>query len=314
MSRLSIELPGLSLKNPIMPASGCFGFGKEYANFYDLSVLGAIMIKATTVEPRFGNSTPRVAETSSGMLNAIGLQNPGLQKVVSEELPWLEKYDTPIIANVAGSVVEDYVEVAKEISKAKNVHALELNISCPNVKTGGIAFGTIPEIAADVTRKVKEVSEVPVYVKLSPNVSNIVEMAKAVEGAGADGLTMINTLLGMRLDLKTGKPTLANRTGGLSGPAIKPVAIRMIHEVSQVVSIPIIGMGGVQSAEDVIEFLYAGASAVAVGTANFVDPLVCPTIIEELPVLLDQLGINHISDCIGRSWNKQCHNVLLSSR
>lgn len=312
MSRLSIELPGLSLKNPIMPASGCFGFGKEYAKLYDLSKLGAIMIKATTVEPRFGNPTPRVAETSSGMLNAIGLQNPGLQKVMSEELPWLEQYDTPIIANVAGSVVEDYIEVAKEISKAKNVHALELNISCPNVKTGGIAFGTIPEVAADVTRKVKEVSEVPVYVKLSPNVSNIVEMAKAVDAAGADGLTMINTLLGMRLDLKTGIPILANRSGGLSGPAIKPVAIRMIYEVSQQVSIPIIGMGGVQSAEDVIEYFYAGASAVAVGTQNFVDPLVCPTIIEELPQLLDELGIDHISECIGRSWNKPCNVQLLS--
>jgi dihydroorotate dehydrogenase (NAD+) catalytic subunit len=313
MSRLSIELPGLSLKNPIMPASGCFGFGKEYAKFYDLNVLGAIMIKATTVEPRFGNPTPRVAETSSGMLNAIGLQNPGLHKVVTEELAWLEQYDTPIIANVAGSIVEEYVQIAKEISKAKNVHAIELNISCPNVKTGGIAFGTIPEVAADVTRRVKDVSDVPVYVKLSPNVSNIVDMAKAVEAAGADGLTMINTLLGMRLDLKTGKPILANRSGGLSGPAIKPVAIRMIHEVSQQVSIPIIGMGGVQTAEDVIEYYYAGASAVAVGTANFVDPLVCPTIIEELPRLLDELGYDHISECIGRSWNKQC-NVHLSSR
>jgi dihydroorotate dehydrogenase (NAD+) catalytic subunit len=313
MSRLSIELPGLSLKNPIMPASGCFGFGKEYAKFYDLNVLGAIMIKATTVEPRFGNPTPRVAETSSGMLNAIGLQNPGLHKVVTEELAWLEQYDTPIIANVAGSIVEEYVQIAKEISKAKNVHAIELNISCPNVKTGGIAFGTIPEVAADVTRRVKDVSDVPVYVKLSPNVSNIVDMAKAVEAAGADGLTMINTLLGMRLDLKTGKPILANRSGGLSGPAIKPVAIRMIHEVSQQVSIPIIGMGGVQTAEDVIEYYYAGASAVAVGTANFVDPLVCPTIIEELPRLLDELGYDHISECIGRSWNKPC-NVHLSSR
>jgi dihydroorotate dehydrogenase (NAD+) catalytic subunit len=313
MSGLSMKLPGLSLKNPIMPASGCFGFGKEYAKFYDLNVLGAIMIKATTVEPRFGNPTPRVAETSSGMLNAIGLQNPGLHKVITEELAWLEQYDTPIIANVAGSIVEDYVQVAKEISKAKNVHALELNISCPNVKTGGIAFGTIPEVAADVTRKVKEVSDVPVYVKLSPNVSNIVDMAKAVEAAGADGLTMINTLLGMRLDLKTGKPILANRSGGLSGPAIKPVSIRMIHEVSQQVSIPIIGMGGVQTAEDVIEYYYAGASAVAVGTANFVDPFVCPTIIKELPRLLDELGYDHISECIGRSWNKSC-NVHLSSR
>jgi dihydroorotate dehydrogenase (NAD+) catalytic subunit len=304
MSRLNIELPGLKLKNPIMPASGCFGFGKEYSQFYDLSKLGAIMIKATTVEPRFGNPTPRVAETSAGMLNAIGLQNPGLEKVVREELPWLSQYDVPIIANVAGSLEEDYVEVARTISKASNVHALELNISCPNVKTGGIAFGTIPEVAKQLTRKVKEVSDVPVYVKLSPNVTNIVDMAKAVEAGGADGLTMINTLVGMRMDLKTGKPILANRTGGLSGPAIKPVAIRMIYEVSQAVNIPIIGMGGIESAEDVVEFFYAGASAVAVGTANFVDPFVCPTIIEELPLLLDKLGYEHISECRGRSWQE----------
>lgn len=304
MSRLNIQLPGLNLKNPIMPASGCFGFGREYSQFYDLSKLGAIMIKATTVEPRFGNPTPRVAETSSGMLNAIGLQNPGLEKVLSNELPWLSQYDVPIIANVAGSLEEDYIEVAEHISKAANVHALELNISCPNVKTGGIAFGTIPEVAKQLTRKVKEVSEVPVYVKLSPNVTNIVEMAKAVEDGGADGLTMINTLVGMRLDLKTGKPILANRTGGLSGPAIKPVALRMIYEVSQAVNIPIIGMGGIESAEDVIEFFYAGASAVAVGTANFVDPFVCPAIIDELPMLLDQLGYEHISECRGRSWQE----------
>jgi dihydroorotate dehydrogenase (NAD+) catalytic subunit len=302
MSRLDVVLPGLNLKNPIMPASGCFGFGLEYSGFYDLSVLGAIMIKATTVEQRFGNPSPRVAETHAGMLNAIGLQNPGLEKVLGEELPRLSQYDVPIIANVAGSIEEDYVTVAKEISKAPNVHALELNISCPNVKTGGIAFGTIPEVAKQLTRKVKEVSDVPVYVKLSPNVTNIVEMAKAVEDGGADGLTMINTLVGMRLDLKTGKPILANRTGGLSGPAVKPVAIRMIYEVSQAVSIPIIGMGGIQSAEDVIEFFYAGASAVAVGTANFVDPFVCPTIIEELPILLDKLGYEHINECKGRSW------------
>jgi dihydroorotate dehydrogenase (NAD+) catalytic subunit len=304
MSRLNIQLPGLNLKNPIMPASGCFGFGREYSQFYDLSKLGAIMIKATTVEPRFGNPTPRVAETSSGMLNAIGLQNPGLEKVLSNELPWLSQYDVPIIANVAGSLEEDYIEVAEQISKVSNVHALELNISCPNVKTGGIAFGTIPEVAKQLTRKVKEVSEVPVYVKLSPNVTNIVEMAKAVEDGGADGLTMINTLVGMRLDLKTGKPILANRTGGLSGPAIKPVALRMIYEVSQAVNIPIIGMGGIESAEDVIEFFYAGASAVAVGTANFVDPFVCPAIIDELPSLLDQLGYEHISECRGRSWQE----------
>lgn len=302
MSRLNIELPGLSLKNPIMPASGCFGFGKEYANFYDLSILGSIMIKATTVETRFGNPTPRVAETHAGMLNAIGLQNPGLDHVMNNELKWLEQFDLPIIANVAGSTEEDYVEVAKKISTASNVAALELNISCPNVKEGGIAFGTDPETAKRLTKKVKEVSEVPVYVKLSPNVTNIVEMAKAVESGGADGLTMINTLLGMRLDLKTAKPVLANKTGGLSGPAIKPVAIRMVYEVSQQVKIPIIGMGGVTNAEDVIEFLYAGASAVAVGTANFVDPFVCPTIIEQLPTLLDELGFEHISECIGRSW------------
>jgi dihydroorotate dehydrogenase (NAD+) catalytic subunit len=304
LNKLNIELPGLKLKNPIMPASGCFGFGREYSQFYDLSTLGAIMIKATTVEPRFGNPTPRVAETAAGMLNAIGLQNPGLEKVLEVELPWLTQYDVPIIANVAGSLEEDYIAVAGAISKAPNVQALELNISCPNVKTGGIAFGTIPEVAKQLTRKVKEVSEVPVYVKLSPNVTNIVEMAKAVEAGGADGLTMINTLVGMRLDLKTGKPILANRTGGLSGPAVKPVAIRMIYEVSQAVSIPIIGMGGVESAEDVIEFFYAGASAVAVGTANFVDPFVCPTIIEELPVLLEKLGFEHIRECQGRSWRQ----------
>jgi dihydroorotate dehydrogenase (NAD+) catalytic subunit len=302
MSMLDVNLPGLKLKNPIMPASGCFGFGREYSQFFDLSGLGAIMIKATTVEPRFGNPTPRVAETSAGMLNAIGLQNPGLKKVFSEELPWLDQFDVPIIANIAGSTEEDYVAVAAEISKAPNVHALELNISCPNVKEGGITFGTIPEVAKDLTKKVKEVSEVPVYVKLSPNVTDIVEMAKAVEAGGADGLTMINTLVGMRIDLKTGRPVIANKTGGLSGPAIKPVAIRMIHEVSQQVNIPIIGMGGIQSAEDVIEYFYAGASAVAVGTANFVDPLVCPTIIEELPELLKELGYDHISECMGRSW------------
>ncbi len=302
MSSLQISLPGLQLKNPVMPASGCFGFGREFSQLYPLSLLGAIMIKATTLEPRFGNPTPRVAETNAGMLNAIGLQNPGLDKVMNEELPWLQQFDVPIIANIAGSVEEDYVHVAREISKAPNVHALELNISCPNVKTGGMAFGTIPEVAKNLTKKVKEVSEVPVYVKLSPNVTNIVEMAKAVEDGGADGLTMINTLLGMSLDLKTGKPILGNKTGGLSGPAIKPVAIRMIYEVSQQVQLPIIGMGGIQTAEDVIEYFYAGASAVAVGTANFIDPFVCPTMIAELPELLTKLGYDHISECTGRSW------------
>ncbi|MBU5208387.1 dihydroorotate dehydrogenase [Bacillus safensis] len=308
---LNVELPGLSLKNPIIPASGCFGFGREFASLYDLSLLGGIMIKATTLEPRFGNPTPRVAETGAGMLNAIGLQNPGLKGVLENELPWLEQFDTPIIANVAGSQVDDYVEVAKQISQAKNVHALELNISCPNVKTGGIAFGTDPNMAASLTKAVKEVSSVPVYVKLSPNVANIVEIAQAIEAAGADGLTMINTLIGMRLDLKTGKPILANKTGGLSGPAVKPVAVRMVHEVSQAVSIPIIGMGGVQSAEDVLEFLLAGASAVAVGTANFVNPFICPEIIQELPNVLAAYGYSSVEECIGRSWK---HEALAHHR
>jgi len=304
MSRLHVELPGLSLKNPVMPASGCFGFGREFSQLYDLSKLGAIMIKATTEEPRFGNPTPRVAETPGGMLNAIGLQNPGLEKVMENELPWLSQYDVPIIANVAGSQMEDYVKVAETISRAENVHALELNISCPNVKTGGIAFGTIPETAKELTKRVKEVSEVPVYVKLSPNVSNIVEMAKAVEDGGADGLTMINTLIGMRIDLKTAKPILANKTGGLSGPAVKPVAIRMIYEVSQQVNIPIIGMGGISTVEDIIEFYYAGASAVAIGTANFVDPFICPTLIDQLDAYLEMHGVNHISELTGRSWER----------
>lgn len=302
MNRLQVELPGLSMKNPIMPASGCFGFGKEYANYYDLSKLGAIAIKATTVETRFGNPTPRVAETPGGMLNAIGLQNPGLASVRSNELPWLESYDVPIVANIAGSTIEDYIEVAKQVSLTPNVKALELNISCPNVKEGGIAFGTNPQVAANLTKLVKEVSSVPVYVKLSPNVTDIVEMAVAVEEAGADGLAMINTLLGMRIDIRKRKPVLANGFGGLSGPAIKPVAIRMIHQVSQAVSIPIIGMGGIMNAEDVVEFFLAGASAVAVGTANFIDPFVCPKIIDELPSLLDELHISHINELKGASW------------
>lgn len=301
MNRLSVELPGLSLKNPIMPASGCFGFGREYARLYDLSSLGAIMIKATTVETRLGNATPRVAETASGMLNAIGLQNPGLEKVMDEELVWLEQYNTPIIANVAGTLTEDYVEVAKRISKARNVHALELNISCPNVKCGGITFGTDPAVAAELTAAVKAVSEVPVYVKLSPNVTDIGEIARAVEAAGADGITMINTLIGMRLDTRTGKPVIANGTGGLSGPAVKPVALRMVYEVAKQVSIPIIGMGGISSVDDVIDFMSAGASAVAVGTANFVDPFICPSIIEQLPEKLNWLGLSHVSELTGRS-------------
>ncbi|MFC7363723.1 MULTISPECIES: dihydroorotate dehydrogenase [Bhargavaea] len=301
MNRLQVELPGLSLKNPIMPASGCFGFGKEYAQLYDLSKLGAIMVKATTLEPRFGNPTPRVAETPAGMLNAIGLQNPGLEKVVTEELPWLEQYDVPIIANVAGSETEDYVAVAERISEAPNVHALELNISCPNVKCGGITFGTDPKIAGELTRAVKAVSSVPVYVKLSPNVTDVTEIARAVEAGGADGLTLINTLVGMRFDPRTGRPVIANGTGGLSGPAVKPVALRMVYEVSRSVSIPVIGMGGISDVDDVINFMSAGASAVAVGTANFVDHFVCPKLIDVLPDRLDELGIGNITELIGRS-------------
>lgn len=299
MNRLAMKLPGLDLKNPIIPASGCFGFGREFSEYYDLSVLGSIMIKAATEEPRLGNPVPRVAETPGGMLNAIGLQNPGVDQILEKELPFLEQFDLPIIANVAGTTTEDYVSVAKKISQAPNVAALEINISCPNVKVGGITFGTDAKVAADLTRAIKEVASVPVYIKLSPNVTNIVEIAKAVEAAGADGITMINTLLGMRLDLKTGKPVIANGTGGLSGPGIKPVAIRMVHEVYKAVKIPIIGMGGISSAEDVLEFLYAGASAVAVGTANFVDPYICPDIIADLPRVLDKYGFEKLEDAIG---------------
>ena len=298
MNRLKVSLPGLELKNPIMPASGCFGFGDEYSKYYDLSVLGSIMVKATTLEKRYGNPTPRVAETPSGMLNAIGLQNPGLETVMGHQLPSLEKYDLPIIANVAGSSEEEYVEVCAKIGDAPNVKAIELNISCPNVKEGGIAFGTSAEVAASLTRAVKKVAKVPVYIKLSPNVTNIVPIAKAVEEAGADGITMINTLLGMRIDLKTRKPILANGTGGLSGPGIKPVAIRMINEVTRAVSIPVIGMGGVSTVDDVIEMFLAGASAVAVGTMNFTDPYICPKLIEELPAKLDELGIESIESLI----------------
>ncbi|KGX88512.1 dihydroorotate dehydrogenase [Pontibacillus litoralis] len=301
--KLAVNLPGLAMKNPILPASGCFGFGKEYGAFYDLNKLGAITIKAATETARYGNPTPRVAETSSGMLNAIGLQNPGVDSIMEEELPYLANFETPIIANVAGSSEEEYAFVAEKLSQSPYVHALELNISCPNVKEGGIQFGTDPTLAASLTKQVKAVSSLPVYVKLSPNTANIVGMAKAVEEAGADGLSMINTLVGMRLDLMTGKPILSNKTGGLSGPAIKPVAIRMIHEVSQAVNIPIIGMGGVTNAEDVLEFLLAGASAVAVGTANFRNPFVCPEIIEALPGVLERYGYDSIESCIGRSWN-----------
>lgn len=298
MNRLALTLPGLNLKNPVMPASGCFGFGREFAELYDLSLLGSIMIKAVTREPRLGNPMPRVAETPSGMLNAIGLQNPGIDKVEGE-LSWLSQFDLPIIANVAGYSDEDYCYVAERISKVPNIGALEINISCPNVKQGGITYGQDPAVAKALTEKIKAVSSKPVYMKLSPNVANIKEMAKAVEEGGADGITMINTLIGMRFDMKKRKPLLANKTGGLSGPAIKPVALKMIYDVYETVKIPIIGMGGIQSAEDVLEFFYAGASAVAVGTENFVNPWVCPQIIKELPAVLDKYGFEKLTDAIG---------------
>lgn len=299
---LSVKLPGLHLKNPIIPASGCFGFGREFAELYDLSLLGGIAIKSATPQRRFGNELPRVAETHGGMLNAIGLQNPGVDVILEKELPWLAQFDTEILANVAGACEEDYVEVVKKLNTSPVVKAFELNISCPNVKHGGIGLGTKPELAAKVTRMVKEIAQKPVYVKLSPNVTNIVEIAKAVEEAGADGIVMINTLLGMRLDLKSGKPILANVTGGLSGPAIKPVAIRMVNQVAQAVSIPIIGVGGITCAEDVLEFLYAGASAVEVGMHNFTDPYGCVKIIQELEHVFKKYGINSVSEAIGRSY------------
>ena len=297
---LNVELPGLSLKNPIMPASGCFSFGEEFSQFYDLSKLGAIMIKATTVEPRKGNPTPRVAETDSGMLNAIGLQNPGLDHVLEHELKFLEQFDVPLIANVAGTTIDDYVEVAKRISKAKNVHALELNISCPNVKAGGIQFGTDPEMAYNLTKAVYEVSEVPVYVKLSPNVTSVVDMAMAVKDV-CDGITMINTLVGMRLD-RDGQPIISNITGGLSGPAVKPVALNMVYQVKKALpDMPVMAMGGVTDVQDVVDFISVGADAVAVGTANFTDPMTCPKLIDGLEEYLKNNNIKHIHDIKGRT-------------
>jgi dihydroorotate dehydrogenase (NAD+) catalytic subunit len=298
---LSIEIAGIKLKNPIMPASGCFGFGREFAEFYDLSKLGGIAVKATSLEPRDGNWTPRVAETYAGMINSIGLQNPGLDKVISEELKFLEKYDTEIFVNIVGNSIEDYVEVSEKISKVNNVSALELNVSCPNVKDG-THFGTDAKLLEELVKKVKLVSTKPIFVKLSPNVTDIVSMAKAAERGGADGLSMINTLLGMRIDMKTRKPVIARKMGGLSGPAIKPVAVRMIYDVSQEVKLPIIGMGGIMDADDVLEFIYAGASAVAIGTANFIEPFACLEIIDELELKLKEMGVKNISELVGAAY------------
>lgn len=302
MANLRVSLPGLDMKNPVIPASGTFGFGYEFARFYDINVLGSMMLKGTTLEPRYGNPLPRIAEAPSGMLNAIGLQNPGVEAVMNEELEKLRPlYQDKVIANIGGSAIDDYVETAARLSSHDMVGALELNISCPNVHCGGIQFGTNPQMAAEVTRAVKAVSQKPVYVKLSPNVTNIVEMALAVEEAGADGITMINTLVGMRFDIKSGKPIIANKTGGYSGPAIFPVALRMVYQVSQAVKIPVIGMGGIASGKDAIEMMIAGASAVAVGCQNLVDPYACPKIIQEMNDLLDEMGIEDVNDIVGKS-------------
>ena len=294
-NRLAIQLPGLDLKNPIIPASGCFGFGQEYAKYYDLNKLGSIMIKATTQHARFGNPTPRVAETPSGMLNAIGLQNPGVEAVLADKLTWLEEHypDLPIIANVAGFSNDEYAYVSEKISQAPNVKAIELNISCPNVDHGnaGLLIGQVPELAYAAVKASVENSAVPVYVKLTPSVADITTVAKAVEEAGATGFTMINTLVGTRYDLATRKPIIANGQGGMSGPAVFPVALKLIRQVALASDLPIIGMGGVDSAEAAIEMMIAGASAIGVGTANFTDPYACPTIIEDLPRVMDRYGI-----------------------
>ena len=294
-NRLAIQLPGLDLKNPIIPASGCFGFGQEYAKYYDLNKLGSIMIKATTQHARFGNPTPRVAETPSGMLNAIGSQNPGVEAVLADKLTWLEEHypDLPIIANVAGFSNDEYAYVSEKVSQAPNVKAIELNISCPNVDHGnaGLLIGQVPELAYAAVKASVENSAVPVYVKLTPSVADITTVAKAVEEAGATGFTMINTLVGTRYDLATRNPIIANGQGGMSGPAVFPVALKLIRQVALASDLPIIGMGGVDSAEAAIEMMIAGASAIGVGTANFTDPYACPTIIEDLPRVMDRYGI-----------------------
>ena len=288
------------MDNPIIPASGTFGFGYEFAELYDINVLGTFSFKGTTRDPRFGNPTPRIAECPMGMINAVGLQNPGVEKVISEELPKLAKcFDKKVMANVSGFSIEDYAYTCEKLDKQDQVGWLEVNVSCPNVHGGGMSFGTSPAAAAEVTRAVKAVTTKPVIIKLSPNVTDIVSIARACEEAGADGISLINTLLGMRIDLRTKKPVIANKMGGFSGPAILPVALRMVYQVSSAVSIPVVGMGGVSCAEDVIEMMLAGATAVEVGAANLVDPFACKTIIEELPCVMDKYGIKNLKDIIG---------------
>ncbi len=299
-NRLAVDLCGIELDNPVIPASGTFGYGREFAELYDIDILGTFSFKGTTKEPRLGNPTPRIAETPCGMLNAVGLQNPGVEKVIAEELPNLAKiFHKPVMANVSGFSVDDYVYTCEKLDKQPQVGWLEVNISCPNVHGGGMSFGTDPEAAAAVTRAVKAVTTKPVIVKLSPNVTDIASIAKACETAGADGISLINTLLGMRINLKTRRPILANTTGGLSGPAVFPVALRMVYQVAKAVSVPVVGMGGVSSAEDVLEMMMAGAAAVEVGAANLVDPFACKRIIEALPAAMDKYGIETLKELKG---------------
>ncbi len=300
----SVSLCGIALTNPVIPASGTFGFGYEFTRFYDINILGSISLKGTTREPRFGNPTPRIAECPSGLLNAVGLQNPGAEKVLNNELKILKNvYKKPVMANVSGFSVEDYVSAVEILNEDSSIGWFEINISCPNVHGGGLAFGTNKENAAAVTRAVRRVTNKPIIIKLSPNVTDIAEIARACEAEGADGVSLINTLLGMKIDLKTKKPLLANKTGGLSGPAVKPVAVRMVYQVYEAVKIPIVGMGGIATADDVLEFMLAGASAVEVGAANLVDPYACKKIIEDLPSAMKKYGINKLSEIIGGAHN-----------
>ena len=297
---LSVELSGVKLDNPVIPASGTFGFGVEFNEFYDINILGSFSFKGTTKEPRFGNPTPRIAETPSGMLNAVGLQNPGIEHVISHELPHLRSFfRKPIIANISGFSLEEYLYCCEKIDKEEQVEIIEVNVSCPNVKHGGMSFGTSPESVSLITKEIKKVTTKPIYIKLSPNVTDIVSIAKACEDAGADGVSLINTLMGMRIDLRTRKPIIKNVTGGLSGPAVFPVALRMVYQVSHAVSIPVIGMGGVSSAEDVIEMMMAGADAVQVGAANLVNPYACKEIIEDLPRVMEKYGIKSLKELKG---------------
>ena len=304
MGRLSVDLCGIELDNPVIPASGTFGYGYEFAELYDINCLGTFSFKGTTAEPRFGNPTPRIAEGFSGMINAVGLQNPGVDAVVSEELPKLKKcFHNKVMANVSGFSAEEYAEVCRRLDEQEQVGWLEVNISCPNVHGGGMSFGTDPKAAAEVTRAVKAVTTKPVIMKLSPNVTDIASIARACEDAGADGVSLINTLMAMRIDLASRKPVIANVTGGLSGPAVFPVALRMVWQVSSAVSIPVIGLGGVSTAEQVIEMMLAGACAVEVGAANLVDPWACKRIIDALPAVMDRYGIENIKDIIGGGKN-----------